>query len=184
MSRKVKQKLGILLVVGLLLVAIGVPVMAATDNTSVNQTVNAIKGRFGMGNGSGTCAGLTDEQRDQMQANRDARLKTMVESGRITQADYDARVALQNKMEQNRDKLTDLSASERQAKMKEYRTQSLKELLDAGTITQAQYDQISAAGPGGKGGRGQDANGNGMSGKRMGGKGPGSCGQCAMNPTN
>ena len=184
MSRKVKQKLGILLVVGLLLVAIGVPVMAATDNTSVNQTVNAIKGRFGMGNGSGTCVGLTDEQRDQMQANRDARMKAMVESGRITQPDYDARVALQNKMEQYRDTLTDLSASERQSKIQEYRTQSLKELLSAGTITQAQYDQMSAAGPGGKGGRGQGANRMGMGGQRMGSKGFGGCGQCAVNPSN
>lgn len=184
MSRKVKQKLGILLVVGLLLVAIGVPVMAATDNTSVNQTVNAVKGRLGMGNGSGTCTGLTDEQREQMQANRDARLKAMVESGRLTQTDYDARVALQNKMEQYRDKLTDLSASERQAEMKEYRTQSLKELLSAGTITQAQYDQMSAAGPGGKGGCGKGANGSGMGGPRMGGRGTGGCGQCAVNPNN
>jgi|GEM_PF-3599048 len=182
MNSKLKQKLGILVVLGLLLVAIGVPVMAATtDNTTVNQAVDTVKGRFGLGNGAGTCTGMTDAQRAQMQANRDARLNAKVESGQLTQADYDARVALQAKMEQYRDTLTDLSASERQAKLKEYRTQSLQELLNAGTITQAQFDQMSAApGPGGRGGRGNGGNGTGMGLHRMGGNGAGGSG-CGMN---
>jgi len=178
MSSKVKQKLGILVVLGLLLLAIAVPVMAATNNNGTAP------GKFGLGNGSGTCTGLTDEQREQMQANRDARLKAMVENGRITQADYDARVALQEKMEQYRDKLTDLSASERQTKMKEYRAQALKELLSAGTITQTQYDQLSAAGPCGRLGNGSGGKGPGMGGHRMGANGACGSGQCGQNCIN
>lgn len=177
MNNEMKRKLGILALVGLLLVAVAVPVMAANNgNTSA-------PGKSGWAKGSGICTGLTDEQREQMQANRDARLQAMVESGRLTQADYDARVALQKKMEQYRDKLTDLTASERQAKLKEYRAQALQELLKAGTITQAQYDQMSAApGPGGRGGQG--GKGTGMRGHRMGGNGSGVCGNCTLNSNN
>ncbi|MGE5391430.1 MAG: hypothetical protein ACM3PE_10255 [Deltaproteobacteria bacterium] len=149
MKSKVRKKLGILLIVGLLLVAIGAPVLAATTN---NKTGN---GHLGLGNGTGICTGLTDQQQEKTEANRDARLKALVESGKLTQADYDARVALQEKMEQYRDKLADLSGAERQTKMNEYRVQALQELLKAGTITQAQYDQMSSApGPGGRGSRG------------------------------
>jgi len=177
MNRQLKRKLGILALVGLLLVAVAVPVMAANNgNTSA-------PGKSGWTKGSGICTGLTDEQREQMQANRDARMKAMLESGRLTQADYDARVALQKKMEQYSDKLTDVSGTERQTKMKEYRAQALQELLKAGTITQAQYDQISAApGPGGRGGQG--GKGTGMGGRRMGGNGSGVCGNCTLNSNN
>lgn len=175
MNNQMKRKLGILALAALLLVAIAMPVMAA------NKGNTAAPGKSAGAKGAGICAGLTVEQREQMQANRDARMKALVESGRLTQADYDARVALQKKMEQYRDKVTDLTASERQAKLKEYRAQALQELLKAGTITQAQYDQMSAApGPGGRGGKG----GKGMGGNRMGGMKAGACGNCPLNSNN
>lgn len=81
-----------------------------------------------------------------------ARLDQLLKAGKLTQADYDALVALEAKMAQHKDELKDLKPADRQTKMKELRTQALNELLTAGTITQAQFDQLSQTpGPGGMG---------------------------------
>ncbi len=91
-----------------------------------------------------------------------ARMSQLLKDGKITQADYDAQLALETKMAQYRDEMKDLSPADRQAKMKDLRNQALNELLAAGTITQAQFDQLSKApGPGGMGGPGKGGPGQG-----------------------
>lgn len=77
-------------------------------------------------------------------ANPGQMLDQMLKNGKISQADYDAFKALEAKMAQEQDQWQNLTPAERRTKMQELRTQTLKELLDAGTITQDQYDQMSA----------------------------------------
>ncbi len=76
-----------------------------------------------------------------------------LENGKITQAEYDAMKAIQEKMAELKDDMADLSAEERQAAMKEAREEALDELLADGTITRETYDKMIAAPVGmGKGG--------------------------------
>ncbi len=88
-----------------------------------------------------------------------AGLDQALENGDITQAEYDAMKAIQEKMAELKDDFTDLSGEERQVAMKEAREGILDELLADGTISQEIYDKM-IAGPdnrsfaGGKGGFG------------------------------
>ena len=75
----------------------------------------------------------------------EAGLDQALEKGDITQAEYDAMKAIQEKIAELKDDLADLSAEERQAAMKETREEVLDELLAAGTITQEVYDKMMAA---------------------------------------
>ncbi len=71
-------------------------------------------------------------------------LDKALENGDITQAEYDAMKAIQEKMAELKDDFADLSAEERQAAMKEVQEEVLDELLADGTITQEIYDKMIA----------------------------------------
>ncbi|KUG02529.1 hypothetical protein ASZ90_020161 [hydrocarbon metagenome] len=119
-------------VVALLLGIAGIALPAVAD--SGNSTANkAFPGMHRGGAGAG--------------------LDQALEKADITQAEYDAMKAIQEKMGELKDDLADLSAEERQTAMKETREEVLDELLAAGTITQEVYDKMMAAQAGmGKGG--------------------------------
>lgn len=160
MQRKRGMKLSVLVIMGLLLLGLAVPVMAGTTGTDLSnkatKALNNVRCNFHWGmqgkQGGKAYQALSAEEQQKLQANREAKLQEMLSSGKISQADYDARLALEKKMAQYRDEMKDLSPADRQAKMKDLRTQALKELLAAGTITQAQFDRLSQApGPGGRG---------------------------------
>ena len=150
-------KLGILVVLGLLLLGIAVPVMAGTTSSNLSaqagQALNTVKQNFHWGmrgkNTDPAHKALTAEELQKLQADRDAKLQDMLSSGKITQEQYDqmklceaVNQAFQEEFTAVKDEIDKLSGTERQTKMQELRTQTLNELLAAGTITQAQFDQF------------------------------------------
>ncbi len=132
-------QLGAIAVMGALLLGaagIAVPAMADSDGTSV-QSDKDMPHRGGPGGG----------------------LDQALENGKITQAEYDAMKALQEKMDELKDNYSDLSREERQTAMEEDRKEILDQMLSAGTITQELYDKLAAHPLGGPAGPGPDRRG-------------------------
>jgi hypothetical protein len=118
-----------------------------------------------------------------MQEQKNNRLQEMLNSGKITQAQYDkmqnrqtVQAALKAKIEAAKDELSALDREQRFNKIQELREAALQELLDNGTITQEEYDDmITNQGPKNGTGAKMGGKGRGMDGFKGNMRGTGVC---------
>lgn len=85
-------------------------------------------------------------------------LDQALENGKITQAEYNAMKAVQEKMAELKDDYSNLSREERRSAMEKARTEILDKMLTDGTISQELYDKlidVPQPGTGFGGGRGE-----------------------------